>query len=56
MQDDTHDLDADGVKLVFGKAFEPNKLSERELECLRAFLPGLIMELNQAISEGENKE
>ena len=56
MQDDTHDIDADGVNLVFSKGFEPNKLSERELECLRAFLPGLIMELNQTVMQGENEE
>jgi hypothetical protein len=41
---------------MFGKGFEQNKLSERELECLRAFLPGLIMELNQAVMQGENEE
>lgn len=56
MQDDTHDLESNDVKLVFGKGFEPDRLSERELECLRAFLPGLIMELNQAVMQGENEE
>ena len=45
MQDDTQ---TDGVRLVFGQDFDPGKLSVRELECLRAFLPGLITELIQA--------
>ena len=56
MQNDTHDLEADDVNLLFGNGFEPEKLSERELECLRAFLPGLIMELNQVVMQGENEE
>ena len=56
MQNEPHDLEADDIKLLFGKDFEQNKLSERELECLRVFLPGLIMELNQAVMQGENEE
>lgn len=56
MQDNTHDLQAGDINLLFGKGFEAEKLSERELECLRAFLPGLIMELNQAVMQGENEE
>ena len=56
MQNDTHDLESDDVSLLYGKDFRSDKLSERELECLRAFLPGLIMELNQAVMQGENEE
>jgi len=56
VQNDTHDLESDDIKLMFGKGFEQDKLSEHELECLRAFLPGLIMELNQAVMQGENEE
>lgn len=54
MRDDSTEHDA--VSVYFRQDFEPGKLSGRECECLRAFLPGLIMELIQTVSEDENEE
>ena len=56
MRDDTIDTDVGAIRVAFSQDFEPGKLSERERECLRAFLPGLIMELIQTVSEDENEE
>jgi hypothetical protein len=44
------------IRLVFRSDFDQDKLSEREGECLRAYLPGLIMELVQQVARDENEE
>ncbi len=56
MRDDTNDPEVGSVRLAFREDFESGKLSERERNCLRSFLPGLIMELIQTVSVDENEE
>ncbi len=53
---DANDSEAIGIEFRFKKDFAPGKLSERERECLQGFLPVLIMELEQAVSEGTDEE
>jgi hypothetical protein len=55
VQEETH-AEGDSVQLVMRKDFRPDKVSERELECLRSYLPGLIVELLQAVAEEEKRE
>jgi hypothetical protein len=53
VKQDAHD---DGVRLMLRTDFRPEKLSERELEALRAILPQIMLELIQSGGVDENEE
>ncbi len=53
---DANDSEPIDIEIRFKKDFASGSLSEREAECLRAFLPGLIMELIQTGSLDEEEE
>ncbi len=56
MRDDTNNSEVRNVNVVFRRDFKDGTLSERERECLRAFLPGLIMELVQTGLQDHDEE